>query len=137
MRGYQARAVLDAALATAAGSHDLWWSAELHRLKGEFGLPDAAEAWFRRALEIARSQSSRSLELRAAASLARLWAAHGRADEARDVLAPIYAWFSEGLDTPDLLDARVILDNLDRPMPNAPANGLRTPLPLRFPPEQT
>ncbi|MDR7555822.1 MAG: BTAD domain-containing putative transcriptional regulator [Armatimonadota bacterium] len=129
----QAGAVLDAALATAAGNHDLWWSAELHRLKGEFGQPDAAEAWFGRALEIARSQSSRSLELRAAASLARLWAARGQARAARDLLAPIYARFTEGLDTPDLLDARAILDGLDRPTPNAGANGLRTPLPIRFP----
>ena len=71
-----------------------------------------AEACFRRALEVARGQGARSLELRAAMSLGRLWMAQGRRDEAREMLAAIYGWFSEGLDTADLVEARVLLGAL-------------------------
>jgi len=103
-----AQAVLDAALATAAANHDVWWSAELHRLKGTLGNGEG-ESELSKALDVARAQGSKSLELRAAVSLADRWAARGRRDDARALLAPIHAWFTEGLDTPDLLDAEARL----------------------------
>jgi predicted ATPase len=71
-----------------------------------------AEACFRKAIEIARSQSAKSWELRAATSLARLLRATSRRDEARAMLAEIYNWFTEGFDTADLKDAKVLLDGL-------------------------
>jgi predicted ATPase len=64
------------------------------------------------AIRIAQAQQAKSLELRAAASLARLWGEQGRHTDARDLLAPIYGWFTEGFDTPDLKEARVLLDEL-------------------------
>ena len=67
---------------------------------------------FSRALTTARQQEAKSLELRAAMSLARLWQAQGKADEARDLLAPVYGWFTEGFDTADLRDAKALLDEL-------------------------
>ena len=67
---------------------------------------------FVRALDVARRQQAKSLELRAAASLARLWGEQGRRGEARDLLAPVYGWFTEGFDTPDLKDAKALLDEL-------------------------
>jgi DNA-binding SARP family transcriptional activator/predicted ATPase len=106
----EAGAVLDAALATAAQNADLWWYAELHRQRG--ALSDNAEDWFRRALDIARSQEARSLELRAAVSLARLWSERGARSQARELLAPAYEWFTEGLETADLIDARTLLATL-------------------------
>jgi len=92
--------------------------AELHRLKGELLLRqndlNAAEAQscFERALAIARKQSAKSWELRATISLARLLDKQGRRDEARAMLAEIYGWFTEGLDTVDLKDAKALLDEL-------------------------
>ena len=89
-----------------------WLEAELHRLRGELLLalpepdPAEAEACFRRALAVAREQGARMWELRAATSLARLWRDQGRHAEARDLLAPVYGWFTEGFDTPDLQEAR-------------------------------
>ena len=71
-----------------------------------------AEKAFSRALTTARHQQAKSLELRAAMSLARLWQAQGKADEARDLLAPVYGWFTEGFDTPDLIEAKVLLDQI-------------------------
>ncbi len=71
-----------------------------------------AEAAFGEALEVARAQRAKSLELRAATSLARLWGETKRKVEARDILAPVYGWFSEGFDTPDLMDAKTLLDEL-------------------------
>ena len=77
-----------------------------------------AEAGFRRALEIARRQQAKSWELRAATSLARLWGEQGRRAEARDLLAPVYGWFTEGFDTADLKEAKALLDRagLSRPL---------------------
>jgi predicted ATPase len=92
---------------------------ELYRVKGELLLrqriPDApeAETCFRQALDIARRQQAKSLELRAAMSLARLWQRHGKRAEARELLAPIYGWFTEGFDTADLKDAKALLHELE------------------------
>ena len=103
----EARAVIDAALATAAQNSDVWWLAELHRLRGE--ISDVPEGWFERALQIARSQAGKSLELRVAVSLARLWRQRGAPDRARALLAPVYEWFTEGFETADLIEARTLL----------------------------
>jgi DNA-binding winged helix-turn-helix (wHTH) protein/predicted ATPase len=94
---------------------ECWWEAELHRLQGELVLRQVpageqrAEVAFRQALAIARRQQARSLELRAAISLARLWQQQGKRVEARQLLAPIYGWFTEGSDTADLQEARALL----------------------------
>ena len=71
-----------------------------------------AETYFYHALEIARSQQAKSFELRAATSLARLWQQQGKRQEAHDLLAPVYHWFTEGFDTLDLTDAKALLDEL-------------------------
>jgi predicted ATPase len=95
-----------------------WFEAEVHRISGEIALlspdPDAAktEAYFERALAVARGQQAKSWELRAAMSMARLWRDQGKRHEARDLLAPIYAWFTEGFDTRDLKEAKALLDTL-------------------------
>jgi predicted ATPase len=95
------------------------WEAELHRTAGEIALKspelDAskAEAYFDRALAVAREQQAKSWELRAAISMARLWRASGKPQQARDLLSPIYAWFTEGFDTLDLKEAKALLDELD------------------------
>ena len=93
-----------------------WCEAEISRVRGELLLLDgdaaAAEGAFQRALAVARSQEVKSLELRAATSLARLWQTQGQPDAARQLLAEIYGWFSEGFGTPDLQDARALLDQL-------------------------
>ena len=95
-----------------------WCEAEVNRVAGEIALmtpePDAAkaEAYFERALAAARKQQAKSWELRAAMSLARLWRDQCKGDEARDLLAPVYGWFTEGFDTPDLKDAKALLEQL-------------------------
>ena len=95
-----------------------WWEAEIYRLQGVLLLrqtrtPQAeAEACFQRALDVARRQEAKSLELRAAMSLARLWQQQGKRAEAYDLLAPIYGWFTEGFDTADLQEAKALLDAL-------------------------
>jgi len=97
---------------------DRWWEAEIHRLRGVLLLqqpetPQAeAEACFQQALDVARSQQAKSFELRAATSLARLWQQQGQRAEARELLAPVYDWFTEGFDTADLQDAKALLDAL-------------------------
>jgi predicted ATPase len=91
---------------------------EIHRLRGELTGrlphpdPAKAEESFRTALAIAREQGTRGYELRAATSLARLWGEQGRRGEARDLLAPVYGWFTEGFDTQDLKEAKRLLDEL-------------------------
>jgi predicted ATPase len=95
-----------------------WWEAETLRMAGEIALrspePDAvkAEAYFERALEVARAQQAKSWELRASISMARLWRDQGKRQQARDLLAPVYGWFTEGFDTLDLKEAKVLLDAL-------------------------
>jgi predicted ATPase len=111
-------ATLDDALARAAASGERGWDAEIHRLCGELTArlpnpdPAKAEESFRTALAIARDQGTRGYELRAATSLARLWGEQGRRGEARDLLAPVYGWFTEGFDTADLKAAKALLDEL-------------------------
>ena len=98
----------------------VWYEAELYRLKGALLLHQAsdnqaeAECCFHHALDIARSQQAKSFELRTATSLARLWQQQGKRQEAYDLLAPVYHWFTEGFDTADLMDARALLDALER-----------------------
>jgi predicted ATPase len=74
--------------------------------------PAEAETWLQRALDVARRQEAKSLELRAVMSLARLWQQQGKQAEARDLLAPIYGWFTEGFDTTELQEAKALLDVL-------------------------
>jgi predicted ATPase len=108
--------LLDDALQAIERTGERWFAAELNRHKGELllrqGHADAAEELYRRALSIAVQQEAKLWELRAAASLARLWAEAGRRDEARDLLAPVYGWFTEGFDTPDLKGAKALLDTI-------------------------
>ena len=109
---------LDRALETADRTGERWFEAELHRLRGEWlivhrnGEQAEAEACFERALAVARRQSAKMWELRAAMSFARLRRGHCRAVEARTLLASIYEWFTEGLDAPDLKEAKALLDEL-------------------------
>jgi predicted ATPase len=95
-----------------------WWEAEIARLRGVLLLrqtgtsPAEAETWLQRALDVARSQQAKSLELRAAMSLSRLWQQQGKRADARELLAPIYGWFTEGFDTADLQEAKALLEEL-------------------------
>ncbi len=94
------------------------WEAEINRLKGELLLvrsaknTSEAEGCFNQAIDVARRQSAKSPELRAAVGLARLWHQQGKTGEARALLAPVYDWFTEGFDTADLKDAKALLDEL-------------------------
>lgn len=93
------------------------WQAETVRLKGALmdrvgAAIEDIEVTYRRALEIARGQEARCLQLRAATSLGQLWHGRGKASEARELLGPLYAWFTEGFDTPDVMRARALLDEL-------------------------
>ena len=114
----EALAALDDALAKAAVSGAKGWDAEIHRLRGEltgrlpYTDPAKAEESFRTALAIAPDQGTRGYELRAATSLAWLWGEQGRRGEARELLAPVYGWFTEGFDTLDLKEAKALLDDL-------------------------
>jgi predicted ATPase/class 3 adenylate cyclase len=106
------------ALEAVASTGEHWWAAELYRLQGELLLHQAvldekqAEACFVQALDVAHRQEAKSLELRAAVSLARLWQQQGKQAEARALLAPLYGWFTEGFDTADLQDAKALLEAL-------------------------
>jgi predicted ATPase len=108
----------DEALALIQRSGQFWCESDVHHVRGvallRLRTPDvsAAEAAFDRAIEVARAQDAHSLQLRAAASLARLRRDQGRLVEARDLLAPVYSWFTEGFDTPELKDAKALLDEL-------------------------
>ena len=106
------------AMTAIESSKETWWEAEVNRIAGEIALkspePDAAKAktYFERALAVARKQQAKSWELRAAMSLARLWRDQGKRTEARDLLAPVYSWFTEGFDTRDLKEAKALLEGL-------------------------
>jgi predicted ATPase len=95
-----------------------WWWAEFLRLRGDLqrsrSVRDraAAEQSYREAIAAAQGRQAKALELRAATGLVRLWRDEGRPDEARDLLAPVYGWFTEGLDTPDLVEAKALLASL-------------------------
>ena len=114
----EARRAIGEAITTAATTKEQWCEAELHRAAGEIALtspePDMAkaQAYFDRALAVARAQEAKSWELRAATSLARLWRDQGKRDAARGLLAPVYGWFTEGFDTLDLKEAKALLDAL-------------------------
>ena len=101
-----------------AQHEERWWEAEVCRLRGvlllrQTGTPPAeAEAWLQRALDVARRQEAKSLELRAAVSLAGLWQQQGKPAKAYELLGPIYGWFTEGLDTADLQEAKALLEEL-------------------------
>ena len=106
------------AVATVERTEEVWYAPELHRMMGEIALkspdPDAskAEAYFERALAVARQQQAKSWELRASMSLARLWRDQGKPQQARELLAPVYGWFTEGFDTRDLKEAKALLYEL-------------------------
>ena len=106
------------AMTTVETTKERWYEAEVNRIAGEIALrspePNAAkaEAYFERALAVARTQQAKSWELRAAMSMARLWRDQGKRDEARELLAPVYGWFTEGFDTLDLKEAKALLDEL-------------------------
>jgi predicted ATPase len=94
-----------------------WWRADLYRLEGDLSLlmaePGArAEQCYHEAIKTARVQQAKSWELRAATSLARLWRDQGKRAEARELLAPVYGWFTEGFDTADLKEAKALLEEL-------------------------
>jgi class 3 adenylate cyclase/predicted ATPase len=107
---------LDDALQIVETTGERWLAAELNRHKGQLllrqGHPEAAEELYRKALSIAKEQGAKLWELRAAMSLARLRRDQGRCAEARDLLEPVYGWFTEGFDTPDLKNAKALLDEL-------------------------
>jgi predicted ATPase len=106
------------AISTIEATKERWFEAEVHRISGEIALmspePDAAraETYFQRALAVARQQQAKSWELRASMSLARLWRSQGKQQQARELLAPVYGWFTEGFDTLDLKEAKALLEEL-------------------------
>src|SRR5262249_30947119 len=114
----QALTRIDEALGLAQQTGEHWTDSFLHRIRGELLLKRdsankvPAEEAFRTAIAIAQQQKARTFELRAAMSLARLWRDQGKRDEAHDLLAPVYGWFSEGFDTLDLKEAKSLLDEL-------------------------
>jgi predicted ATPase len=118
-RAAESLETIDNALAFAGEKSERLYEAELRRLRGELLLvvprpdEDAAEQGFRSAIELARSQQARSLELRAAVSLARLWRAQDKVADAREVLSNVFAWFDEGFDAPDLQQAAALLADLE------------------------
>jgi len=111
-----ALAALREGLEIADATGERKWDAELHRLTGTMLLAenkrDEGQASLQQAIRIAQAQQAKSLELRAARDLARLWGEQGRRSEARDLLAPVYGWFTEGFDTADLKDAKALLEEL-------------------------
>jgi class 3 adenylate cyclase/predicted ATPase len=115
----EAMALMTEALDETEQTGERWSEAEIHRLKGALLLgrkgsdtQAEAEVCFRRSLEVARGQHAKAWELRTASDLARLWGEQGRREEALELLAPTYDWFTEGFETPDLRDAKTLLDEL-------------------------
>ena len=113
-----ARRSIDEALTTVETTKERWFEAEVKRVAGEIVLRSdetdeaAARAYFEQALAVARAQQAKSWELRAAMSMARLWRDQGEPRQARELLAPVYGWFTEGFDTLDLKDAKALLNEL-------------------------
>ena len=113
-----ARRCIGEAMTTVVTTNERWFEADIHRIAGEIALmspqPDAAkaQAYFERALSVSRQQQAKSWELRAAMSMARLWRDQGKVQQARELLAPVYGWFTEGFDTLDLKEAKTLLDAL-------------------------
>jgi predicted ATPase len=109
---------IDEATTAVETTKERIWEAEVNRIAGEIALkspqPDAAKAqeYFERALAVARKQQAKSWELRAAMSMARLWRDQGKPQQARELLAPVYGWFTEGFDTLDLKGAKALLEEL-------------------------
>jgi predicted ATPase len=114
----ESRRCIDEAIATIETTKERWLEPEVHRIAGELVLklvsPDRAKAvgHFQKALAVARQQQAKSWELRAAMSMARLWRDQGNRDEARELLAPVHGWFTEGFDTRDLKEAKALLHEL-------------------------
>jgi predicted ATPase len=114
----EGRHALEEALEAVQNNGERFYEAEVYRLKGELLVQDTpafqeeAEEHFQQALEVARRQQAKSWELRAAMSLARLWQRQGKRAAARELLAPIYGWFTEGVDTADLQEAKALLEAL-------------------------
>jgi tetratricopeptide (TPR) repeat protein len=108
----EAQKAVSEALEVVSDTNARWDEAEIHRTAGELAHddPELAELHFRRGLDIARRQGAKSYELRAATSLARLWRGQGRRDEARELLAPVFSWFTEGFDMSDLREAKALLE---------------------------
>ena len=108
--------LLEEALALIETGGERIWEAEVHRIKGELlqssGKVGEAEAAFRQAIAVARRQEAKSWELRATLSLSRLLQKEGRSEEARGLLSEIYGWFTEGFDTPNLKEAKALLEEL-------------------------
>jgi predicted ATPase len=113
----EAATLLEDALQLAERTGERWFASELNRHKGQLLVRQeysrAAEDLYRKALSIAEEQGAKLWELRAATSLARLRLDQGYHIDARDVLAPVYGWFTEGFDTPDLKEANALLDELN------------------------
>jgi class 3 adenylate cyclase/predicted ATPase len=113
-----ARRCIGEAMTAIETTNERMWEADVHRIAGEIALrspePDVAkaEAYFERALMVARQQQAKSWELRASMSLARLWRDQGKVKQARELLAPVYGWFTEGFDTRDLKEAKALLEEL-------------------------
>ena len=114
----EAETALHAGFEIANETGEKWYLAELYRLQGDArlaqqpALSSQAEACYQRALNLSREQHAKTFELRAAMSLARLWAERGERQRAHDLLAPIYGWFTEGFGTRDLIEAKALLDVL-------------------------
>jgi predicted ATPase len=110
--------ILSEALVRVSETDAHFLEAELYRLKGQLLLQQSsdnateAETCYHQALEVSRHQQAKSLELRSATSLARLWQQQGKRQDAYDLLAPVYGWFTEGHDTADLIDAKALLEEL-------------------------
>jgi predicted ATPase len=110
--------LLGEAMTAVESTNERWYEAEVVRIAGEIALmsPESdgakAEGYFERALAVARQQQAKSWELRAAMSIARLWRDQGKVQQARELLAPVYDWFTEGFDTRDLKDAKALLEEL-------------------------
>src|SRR5262249_30801894 len=113
-----AKRCIGEAMTAMETTNETWYAAEVNRIAGEVALmsaepdPAKAEAYFERALAVARQQQAKSWELRAAMSIARLWRDHSKRQQAHDLLVPLYGWFTEGFDTVDLKEAKTLLSEL-------------------------